>query len=261
MRHKYFIFTLLLLFIFNFSAKSQIEFENLVIAYAEGDYEKCANKAYRYTQKDKTKKHPLPYIYLSMANLKMSQNAELLEEYPKSFKDAVKYAAKYRRKDKTGEYYNDYIDHFEELKKIVIEECENYLLTDDENDFKKGVRKSYSLVKKVAKFAPEDNGIRLYKGVLELYSNNRAEAKQTLEGIDTLVQNSLSNFENLTEMEQYSIRLGLMAYAKYYEDKEEYDNAIKWLEMGKDYYYKDQEEYKREYTSNYKDLYNELNKS
>lgn len=243
------------------SSFSQIEYEDLVVSYAEGKYEKCAAKAYKYMNSDKHKKDPVPYVYASMASLRMSQDPELLEKYPKSFKDAINYAAKYRKKDPNGEKYIDFIDHFEELKKIVIEECENYLLTDDDAKFDKGVSKSYGFVKKTSDFDPNDAGIMLLKGVLELMSNNKTAAKVTLEEADPMITESLAKFDDLTEMEQYSIRMAIMYHARHSMSKQNKEEAMMWLDRGKEYFYNQHPDYKRTYSTTYKDLYDKVKAS
>ena len=64
------------------------------------DYKDCFNKSVKYTLKDKTKKDPLPYLFAAKASFEMSRDHKYTEEFPKAFKTAMSYAAKYRKKDK-----------------------------------------------------------------------------------------------------------------------------------------------------------------
>ena len=111
-------------FLFNSNAQAP-EYDDLVQYYADGSYDKLLKKAFKYTQGDNTKKDALPYYYLSIANFQISKGHELLEKYPKAFKDAVKYAGKCIQKDKDSTVVVEKMALFTDLKISITEEIRN----------------------------------------------------------------------------------------------------------------------------------------
>ena len=110
------------------------DYQDLNIYFADGDYEKLISKAENYTQDDDSRKDALPYLYLSKANFEISKGGdqELAEEFPRAYKDAIKYASKAIQKD-DGErsmYYAN-LAHFTDLKAAVYEEIINLVAADD----------------------------------------------------------------------------------------------------------------------------------
>src|SRR6056297_116367 len=75
------------------------EFDDLLILYVDGDYEKLINKAEKYSDDDDTRRDPRPYLYLAKAYYGMSKDEKYAEEYPRAFRDALKYAARYARSE------------------------------------------------------------------------------------------------------------------------------------------------------------------
>lgn len=178
---KILLFTCLLSLSITHAQTSEVE-DELKVLIADEKHTKCADKAEKYMEK-KHKDDPVVYIYASIACLRISQNTELREEFPKAFKDALKYAAKYRRKDENGSVYNQYISHFEEMKKIITEEVENYLLEDDKAKMYKAYKKSASLVEKITDMDPNDRGALLLLGILEIGAKNSSEGKSIIKDI------------------------------------------------------------------------------
>ena len=129
-------FTLLLIFIgglvFNSNAQAP-EYDDLIQYYADGSYGKLLKKSIKYTQGDKTKKDALPYYYLAIANYQISKGHELLDKYPKAFKDAVKYAGKCIQKDKDGTVVVEKMALFTDLKITLNEELRNLAESEEYN--------------------------------------------------------------------------------------------------------------------------------
>ena len=278
----------------SFSQDGDKVVEKLRVMYGEEKYQDCAHDAIKYAAKAKYKNNPEIYIYASMACLRISQTNEGVEEFKKAFADALSYAGKYRKKDKAGEFYNDYITHFEELKKIVAEEVENYMLEDRKAKVYKSAKKSLGLISKIHKMDPEDKGVYLLNAVLELKVKNTIEGKKMLKIImpeikrlaptrdempapEKLTEKELAKknrkieeifggpmkpikpFDEMTEMEQVFLRLALIEYAEHMYDKKKYDEAKEIIEIGKPYFYKENDDYLRKYTTAYKDSYKKIN--
>ena len=291
--------TLLLLAVglmgFNYSYSQEDKvIEKLRVMYGDEKYQDCAHDAIKYSAKPKYKNNPEIYIYASMACLRISQTNEGQTEFKKAFTDALSYAGKYRKKDKAGQFYPDYLTHFEELKKIVAEEVENYMLEDRKAKAYKSAKKSLGLMKKVQKMDPDDKGVYLVNAVLELKVKNTVQGKKMMKILmpelkrlaetrdkmpapEVLTEKELKKknkkikeifggpmkeikpFDEMTEMEQVFLRLGLIEYGEYLFNKKKYDEAKEVMEIGKPYFYKENELYLRKYTTAYKEMYKLIN--
>lgn len=221
---KYFL--LILTFVSSsFSIFSQESYEDLINLRVDEKYEKLLYKSEKYTLNDKTKKDPLPYLFLSIGYYEISKLAEMQEDYPKAFKNSLKYAVKYVKKDKSLAFFDDYIDYFEELRHSTLIEAE--ALYDQEK---------YSKVKSYCKYLfkidENDIGAHVLNGVcLEKIKYTKeaieaiAKAKELLEsgGI-----NSLSR-EQLT-----LLKLSLIKMAEYYEGVGKASLAKEFMEYGMD---------------------------
>ena len=79
---------------------SQEEYNKLLMWLVDEKYENILYKCIRYTEEDKTKKEPLPYIYIAQAHMgiHLSDDHELREAHEadknKSLKNSLKYASK-----------------------------------------------------------------------------------------------------------------------------------------------------------------------
>lgn len=268
--------------------------EKLRSKYADEKYESCAESAIRYSESSKHKDKPEVYIYASMACLRISQTNDGVEEYKKAFSDALSYAGKYRKKDKEGKYYNDYITHFEEMKKIIAEEVENYMLEDRKTKVYKSAKKSLGLINKIHKMDPEDKGVYLTYAVLQLKVKNTIEGKKMMKilmpeikylaatedeekqrplltekeiakkekKIREVLKTGMSKikpFDEMSEMEQVFLKLGLIEYAEYLHSKKKYDEAKEVIEIGKPFFYNENDLFETEYRPDYKDTYDMIN--
>ena len=268
--------------------------EKLRTKYADEKYEACADIAIKSADNSKHKDKPEVYIYASMACLRISQTNEGVEDYKKAFSDALSYAGKYRKKDKEGKYYNDYITHFEEMKKIIAEEVENYMLEDRKAKIYKSAKKSLGLISKINKMDPDDKGVYLTNAVLELKVKNTIEGKKMMKVImpeikylaatsssektrPLLTEKELEKqnkkieevmggpmkkikpFDEMSEMEQVFLKLGLIEYAEYLHSKKKYDEAKEVIEIGKPFFYEENDLYERQYTPDYKETYDLIN--
>ena len=117
------IFSLLALMLFAQFAKAQeTEFKDLLSLFVDQKYEKVLNKAENYTVNEETKKHPLPYLYISMSLYEMSKIEKYaqMEEYKNAFKDAMKYTSKYAAKDKENDSKSSIATNFHDFFILVI---------------------------------------------------------------------------------------------------------------------------------------------
>jgi len=132
------LFILLFSLTLGFNAFSQ-GYDDLKMLYTDESYEKLFKKCEKYINNEKTANDPLPYLYYSMANFRISQQQKYALDYPKAYSEAVSYAGKFTKKDAKKGDYKDYelkVRFFEELKTTMVEETENYFTEGDEKAFK-----------------------------------------------------------------------------------------------------------------------------
>jgi hypothetical protein len=66
-------------------------------------------------------------------------------------------------------------------------------------------------------------------------------------------------FDEMSEMEQVFLKLGLIEYAEYLHSKKKYDEAKKVIEIGKPFFYEENELFETEYRTDYKETYDMIN--
>lgn len=126
-----YIFTLICLtFITAMSYSQPPKYSDLKILYADGNFEKLVKSAEGYTNKDKTKKDVLPYIWLAKGLYKISQSNNDDEKYKNAYKEAIKYLGKgikYDFKYNEGATLQEHIEFIEKFQSSVQEYIENEL--------------------------------------------------------------------------------------------------------------------------------------
>jgi hypothetical protein len=239
--------------------KSQGDFMDLLLLFVDEKYDICFHKSLKYTEKEKTKKHPLPYLYISMASFEMSQDHKYTNMYPKAFKTSLSYLSKYRKKDKGFEYKDDSEDFIEKIKMILAEEIENYMTEGTETTYGKAA----GITKKICSIDPSDYGSKLLYGHLCILTKNRSTAKEfikpSLEYIKALPEDKFA-FKNMTLSQQHYLKYALIELAKYQKNKN-IINAQETIKLGEDYFYKKRDDCYLEDNSDFISLFDELFKS
>jgi len=121
MKHLLLALTLLW-FTGNGSFAQKHVYDDLLVLYVDEAYEKCLAKADRYTERDDTRRDPLPYLFKSMCYHEMSKLEKYTSQHEYRFadRDALKFAALYRKKDKQKEFFNNYEDYWSELNTYAM---------------------------------------------------------------------------------------------------------------------------------------------
>jgi hypothetical protein len=253
------LLTLLSFALLSFNAISQ-GYDDLKMLYTDESYEKLFKKCEKYINNEKTANDPLPYLYFSMANFRLSQQQKFALDYPKAYSDAVSYAGKFVKKDSKKGDYKDYelkVRYFEELKSTMVEETENYFTEGDDKSFKKAA----SSLKKMSSFDPEDRSVTIVRAIAEMKSNNKTEGKKLMaEGTKHLKQIGVDVlFDSMSESTQYFYRFALIEYTKYLVELKNFELAKEIISLGHQYFYSKNDAYKKEYSPEYKELYDKLN--
>lgn len=229
----------LLLFILllplGYAAQAQDDYDNLLEMLVDEKYEKLLYRAEKYTLDDKTKKQPLPYLYMSMAYYEINKTPEEFDEdlSGKAFNNCLKYCVKHRKKDKENEYYTEYEDFFDDVRKGAIAEAE---LNIDMLKF----TKSKSYFKYLVSIDKSDPGAWMMKGMSEFKLKSRKDSGLSWDKAKEIVESG--GAEVLTKVQLGLFKRAIIYCAEMWDEAGESEKARTWLELGYEYF-KDDREY------------------
>tara|TARA_Y100000813_G_scaffold115832_2_gene82941 strand:+ start:521 stop:1303 length:783 start_codon:yes stop_codon:yes gene_type:complete len=237
-------------------AQTNNDYMDLLLFYVDEKYDICFNKAMKYTEKDKTKKDPLPYLYVSKASFEMSRDHKYTNSFPKAYKTAISFAAKYRKKDKEYKFKSDAEDYIDAFKMIIVEDIENYILEGTDATYGKAT----GLCKKTCDMDPEDYGAKLLYALLCNLTKNKSTAKEYFKLCKPKLEEYKDNkfsLKYMTKSQQFILRFALIEFANYYKKKDP-SKAKTMLENGKHLFYEENEFSKISYNLDYKLIYDNL---
>lgn len=220
-----------------FNAKAQRpDYEDLDIYFAEREYEKVISKSLKYSQGDDSRKDALPYLFLSKANyiISLGEDQELLEDFPRAYKDAIKYASKAIQKDdKERTMYYANISHFAILKTAVFEDVRNLVSS---GEFGK-LAGTLPLMDKLEK---NEIGISFLKAVTKYHRGDKsgfrteqAKALGLLEGMNggslTITDDDQIELAEKKEIDREVFKFCIVQYAKLLVQMDEISDARRVL--------------------------------
>lgn len=217
-------------------------YEDLLVLYVDEKYEKCIYKAEGYTQNDATKRDPLPFLYVSMCFYEMAGKDQFAVDYPKASRDAMKWAEKYRRKDKDLEFWRNYEDYWMSLNAMALDEGENAL------DDPKGGTRSRQVFTSMTKYHPENPGPWLLLAITQYKSNLAKDGDISRQEFDKALA-AAGDITTLSADQKKALKTALIRYADYQIEKGNKEEARKYVAMGKDAFMGDDD---------FKGLYNSL---
>lgn len=148
--------------------------EKLRTLYQEGKFLKLEFKCYNLSMHDEVKREPLLYLYWSMANYEIAKAGTYEEDYPKAYKDAIKYGIKFARKDKEKEFLKEGGEHLKLLQDEVLASAEDFLAEGN-------LKKARSQFKVLTKFDKFNFHAWFMKSYLELELKLTNDARVTFE--------------------------------------------------------------------------------
>ncbi|NUQ15399.1 MAG: hypothetical protein HUU33_08750 [Flavobacteriales bacterium] len=205
-------------------------YEDLLVLYVDENYEKCLGKAEGYTLNDNTKKDPLPYLYMSMCLYEMSKIEKYQADYPKAARDAVKWAEKYRKKDKNKEFFGNYEDYWAELNKMSMEQGENFF---EEGSFSK----AKSLFDGMVGYYPENPGAWIMLALSQYKSNLVKEGDLSMKEYAKAALNADTG--SLPEDQKKLLKNALIRYSEFLNTKGMRDSARSTINLGKEHFMED----------------------
>lgn len=202
-------------------------YEDLLVLYVDEKYEKCLAKAEAYTLAEATKKDALPFLYMSMCLFEMSKQEKYAADYPKAKRDALKWAEKYRKKDKDKEFFGNYEDYWAELNTASFQDGENFL------DDPKGVSKAKQIFDGMTGYYPENPGAWLMLAMCQYKSNLVKEGDLSVKEFDKAVA-AAGDIGTLPKDQKVLLKNALIRYADYLVSKGMRDRAKQYAVIGKD---------------------------
>lgn len=223
----------------NISAQ-EVEYDDLLILYVDGNYEKLISKAEKYTDDSDTRRDPRPFLYISMAYFEISKNEELSEDYPKAFRDALKYASKFSKKDKENEYFREHRDYLDELRSEAMREADLFMADNDV----RGMSQAARIYKYLVDIDPNDVGsVMMYSAVLYKI-NRRGEADLLMRELGPKLTDI--DFDDMSPDQQEMLKFGMIHYSNYLKDQGMADSARVTMNLGHPYF-KDDNEFRLSY--------------
>lgn len=211
-------------------AQDSKEYEDLWVLYIDEEYEKLVKKSKSITESDKTKKEPMPYLFMSMGYFEISKKEDMSEDYPKAFKDAMKYAGKWRKKDKKGTFVYDNKDYIADLREAGMEVAEGYL---EDGSFSKA--KGY--YKYMTQFDPECPGSWLMYSFSLKKMNDFSGTQEAWDNYEM----KLGDIARLGTEQQRLLKYGLITYAEDLYEEGKRSEARQLLKVGAEFYAEDNE--------------------
>lgn len=242
MLYKSFLLMLMLTFTASpeIFAQDEVEYDDLLILYVDGDYEKLIKKAEKYTEDSETRRDPRPYLYLSRAYFEMSRNDEYSEDYPKAFRDALKYASKYSRKDDEREYFDANRDFIDELRAEAMREADLFM---SDNDVR-GMSQAARIYKYLVDIDPTDAGSAMMYSAVLYKINRRGEADLLMRETGPKLDNL--DFEDMSDDQKEMLKFGTIHYSNYLKDEGMLDSARVTMDLVEPYF-KDDNEFRLTY--------------
>jgi len=174
------------------------DIEKVKSLYEEGKYLRVEFKCYNLSTDDRVRREPLLYLYWSMSNYQISMMEDQVEDYPTAYKDAVKQAVKFMKKDKTKTFWSQGEDHIILLRGEVLAKA-NDLLAQEE------YRKAKTEYKTLTKLSPADQHPWFMKSLCELELKMLSDARVSFEKAMGM-EGSLERFAELSADQQQQLR-------------------------------------------------------
>lgn len=207
-------------------------YDDLLMLYVDEEYEKCVARAERYAQAKDTRRDPLPFLYLSRCSFEMGRLEKYYTtpEHKWASRDALRYAVRFRKKDKDLEHFGDYGDYWEELNTSAMEQGQNFY---DAGEFAKARR----IFAWMAGYCPENPGAWKMLALCQLRTGQAREAAEAVaryrEAMAALGEEEL---EALPPDQRSLLRGALVRFTEHLADEGLRDSARAVIAVGREHF-------------------------
>ncbi|MEZ4722767.1 MAG: hypothetical protein R2813_12910 [Flavobacteriales bacterium] len=211
-----------------FAQVANSDFQKLFDLYTMEDYAKCAYKAEKYSQKEKYRRDPEPYLYMALCFYQAHVHPEKFDqEFEDPLTDALKYAYKFRKKDKNGKLY--------QTNRVLLDKIREEALTNAKFMYNDGdYRKASSEFNRILKVVPDDVNLMFIGGVADIMSRNTAQGERKIGiAMDTLrAQRESQRFEEDPVTQEILIK-AFVEYTNYLSENNQQDKAEEVIAFGR----------------------------
>lgn len=232
---KHIIASIILLLAAAIAPAQKHVYDDLLILYVDEEYSKCVEKAERYAERNDTRRDALPFLYLSKCHHEMSRLDEYTSqhEYRNADREALKYAVRFRKKDKTGEYYHHHEDYWAELNTVAMEAAINHYEAGDHTKAKR-------IFDRMVGYMPENPGAWRMRALCQQKARQQREAQESLKGYADAMQ-GIADIGRLPEDQRKLLRYALVIEAEQLIEAGEADSAREVLSIGEELFMSDAE--------------------
>ena len=212
------------------------DYDDLRILYADANYEKLAKVASSYTEKDKTKKDPIPYIWCAKGLYQVSLSGTDNDKFKNAFKDAIKYLSKgikYDQKYNEGSNLQDHKDFIDEFQLSLFETIDNELSDGS-------YRKSYGLAIKYQKVSLQKIGSKYLMGACKYLDQDKTTARTLWQEADAILKTT-DNLEGWSEADVKMFKAGLLTSAMALKNSRQGEKAKALLNKAAHWFEEDSE--------------------
>lgn len=213
-------------------------YDDLLILYADGNYEKLIKESTKYSEKDASKNDAIVYYWMAKGYYKISFIADRDDEYKNAFKSSFTAIGKCLKKDKDGKVYEEHRDFFSEVKKTLVETIKNDIEAQD-------YRKAAGWVSKVYKISPDDIGAKYLEGACKYNVKDKGTANSIWKDAEKLLEN-LTGIDGYLEEDKELFKLGIFESCKCFIAMKQDEKARALLGKVAQWFEND-EDFKRKY--------------
>lgn len=198
--------------------------------YALEKYEDCAFKAEGMVENEKYRKDPEPLLYLSMCMLRIfaMDSGKLDQQYKYPLKESLKYAKKFRSKDKDGNLYNTNKAFFDELKATSIIHA-NVLYNQGQYG------KAAAILGLIHAFDERDQNVKFMKGVCDVLAKNTGEGSKSIqESVKMILSSKNDSAASSDPVSALLLADAMIIYADYLNKNKMADSAKKTITIAKE---------------------------
>ncbi|GEM_PF-394829 len=180
-------------------------YDDLKVLYADANYEKLAKVASGYTEKDKTKKDILPYIWLSKGLYKISLSGTSDERFKNAYKDAIKYlkkGLKYDIKYNEGATFEEHREFLDEFQASLVEVIDNEVSAGN-------YRKSYGWVIKYNSITVNAVGPKFMMGACKFQDQDKPSARTFWQEGNAMLE-EIESIDSWSEADKLMLKLGVL---------------------------------------------------
>ena len=223
-------------------------YDDLLILYVDEEYEKCIRKAERYTSKSDTRRDALPYLYLSKCYHEMSKDEKYTsqDEWKRADREALKYAVRYRKKDKHDEFFKAHEDYWRELNTYAMDAGMSWLEQGN-------VSKARMIFNRMVGYDPGNPGAWQMLALCQSMNRQHREAEESMEKFHEALAAAEQKDPELRYLSSDQFKLmknAMILHSEYLTENGMADSARTVMDLGVAHFEEDPE---------FRSLYQELN--